>query len=377
MIVSLGRLGLLSISALLLASTTVDAGVIRADANVSERGVNIGWPYGSSKIRGVNLGGWLVLEPWITPSLFEATNNDNIVDEWTFCQLQDKSTATAALKNHWDTWITEADFKDIAAAGLNHVRIGLGFWAWDVSGGEPYIQGQVAYLDKAIGWARTYGLKVLIDLHGGVGSENGYDNSGHKGEALWATDSNNVLRTKNVLNTIAAKYADPAYWQVVTALGLLNEPAGYLNSQLLETTVQFWRDGYGATRWPWLPSSSAQSGLLIVISDAFQPISYWDGFMSEPTYTDVALDTHYYQVFSDAENSWDENTHIAQVCSKASDYANAPLWLMVGEWSLARTDCAKWLNGRGIGSRYDGSYSGSPTVGSCDGFTGDGSNFSR
>ena len=23
------------------------------------------------KIRGVNLGGWLVLEPWITPNLFE------------------------------------------------------------------------------------------------------------------------------------------------------------------------------------------------------------------------------------------------------------------------------------------------------------------
>ena len=24
------------------------------------------------KIRGVNLGGWLLLEPWITPSIFEA-----------------------------------------------------------------------------------------------------------------------------------------------------------------------------------------------------------------------------------------------------------------------------------------------------------------
>ena len=26
------------------------------------------------KIRGVNLGGWLVLEPWITPSIFEEVN---------------------------------------------------------------------------------------------------------------------------------------------------------------------------------------------------------------------------------------------------------------------------------------------------------------
>jgi aryl-phospho-beta-D-glucosidase BglC (GH1 family) len=28
-----------------------------------------------TKIRGVNLGGWLVLEPWITPGLFAAAND--------------------------------------------------------------------------------------------------------------------------------------------------------------------------------------------------------------------------------------------------------------------------------------------------------------
>ena len=38
---------------------------------------------------------------------------------------------------------------------------------------------------------------------------------------------------------------------------------------------------------------------------------------------------------------------------------------MVGEWSLASTDCAQWLNGRNIGSRYDGSYPGSSYHGSC------------
>ena len=35
--------------------------------------------WGQDKVRGVNLGGWFVLEPWITPSLFEATP-DNVVD---------------------------------------------------------------------------------------------------------------------------------------------------------------------------------------------------------------------------------------------------------------------------------------------------------
>jgi aryl-phospho-beta-D-glucosidase BglC (GH1 family) len=37
---------------------------------------------------------------------------------------------------------------------------------------------------------------------------------------------------------------------------------------------------------------------------------------------------------------------------------------------------AKYLNGRGVGARYDGSMSGSPKVGSCTGLTGKASTFS-
>ena len=41
-------------------------------------------------MRGVNLGGWLLLEQWITPAFFEEVNigelQDKIVDEWTTFQ---------------------------------------------------------------------------------------------------------------------------------------------------------------------------------------------------------------------------------------------------------------------------------------------------
>ena len=40
------------------------------------------------------------------------------------------------------------------------------------------------------------------------------------------------------------------------------------------------------------------------------------------------------------------------------------------------TDCAKYLNGRGVGARYDGTYPGSTKVGSCTGLTGSASSFS-
>jgi len=43
------------------------------------RGDSLKFDFGNEKVRGVNLGGWFVLEPWITPSIFEATP-DNVVD---------------------------------------------------------------------------------------------------------------------------------------------------------------------------------------------------------------------------------------------------------------------------------------------------------
>jgi glucan 1,3-beta-glucosidase len=58
-----------------------------------------------------------ILQPWITPSIFDNTGDDKIVDEYTFGQYQDHSKALITLTNHWDTWITESDFEAIAKAG--------------------------------------------------------------------------------------------------------------------------------------------------------------------------------------------------------------------------------------------------------------------
>ena len=124
------------------------------------------WDYSNDKVYGVNLGGWFVLEPWITPSMFPA-DQDAVVDEYTLMQYLG-SNAQSTMENHWDTWITEADFTAIAKAGLNHVRIPIGYWAVTKQSGDPYVQGQLYRLDNAVTWARTAKLKMLIDLHGGT-----------------------------------------------------------------------------------------------------------------------------------------------------------------------------------------------------------------
>ena len=69
--------------------------------------------------------------------------------------------------------------------------------------------------------------------------------------------------------------------------------------------------------------------------------------------------------------------HISDICNRASTLANFSLWTVVGEWTPAPNDCAKYLNGRGVGSRYDGTFPGSTRVGSCTGLTGMASTFSQ
>jgi len=329
--------------------------------------------YGSETVQGVNLGGWLVLEPWITPSLFDNTGNDDIVDEWTFCELQDTDTATSALQNHWNTWITEQDLADIAAAGLNHVRLPVGYWAFEVGPGEPYIQGQLPYLNDAITWAGNQGLKVIVDLHGAPGSQNGFDNSGHRiSYPEWQSNSTNVQRTDAIIKTIASMFAGIP--QVVSIIAPLNEPAGYDGSSVLDVVTQYYYDSYGNIRYPY--GTSQESNTVVLLHDAFQPLSYWSGYQTPPQWQGVAMDTHIYQMFSQSEVEYSNTQHISAACQMSSSLSGFDLWLIVGEWTPAATDCATYLNGRGIGARYDGTYPGSTYVGSCSGLTGSASTFS-
>ena len=75
-----------------------------------------------------------------------------------------------------------------------------------------------------------------------------------------------------------------------------------------------------------------------------------------------------------------QSQHISTACAKGSSLASFSenqLWAIVGEWVPASTDCAKWLNGRNVGARWDGTYDGSGNaLGSCDGLTGNSSTFS-
>jgi aryl-phospho-beta-D-glucosidase BglC (GH1 family) len=71
-------------------------------------------------VRGVNLGGWFILELWMMPSFFtDDLVAKKVTDQWSYMKAVDTATAQKALTNHWKTWVTESDFQQIKAAGLS------------------------------------------------------------------------------------------------------------------------------------------------------------------------------------------------------------------------------------------------------------------
>lgn len=62
---------------------------------------------------GVNLGGWLVLEPFITPGIFQ--RYPGAVDEFTLTRMMREQGTLAELEDHYATFIVGPSFLSASA----------------------------------------------------------------------------------------------------------------------------------------------------------------------------------------------------------------------------------------------------------------------
>lgn len=132
-------------------------------------------PRGSSpsKIRGVNLGSFFIIEPWMASLRWASMGCGGLKSEWDCVKALGQSTANAAFANHWKTWITTSDLRIMALYGLNTIRIPVGFWLREdlVLPGEYFPQGGFSYLRKICAYATKLGFYIVIDLHGAPGAQ--------------------------------------------------------------------------------------------------------------------------------------------------------------------------------------------------------------
>ncbi|RDL35174.1 uncharacterized protein BP5553_07105 [Venustampulla echinocandica] len=280
-------------------------------------------------LRGVNLGGWFILEKWMNSDVFTGAFSE-ATDQFTFDAIPG---AEDALEKHWSTYFTESDIQDLAATGINALRIPIGYWAFDNSNSH-YIKGADVYLEKAIDWARNAGMKVWVDCHGSPGSQNGHDHSGKIGSVDWQEDANRK-QSISVLETMASKYGSAEYADVVVGLELTNEPLADSTHSLSE--IQEWtEEAYAAVK-----AASSNPNMVITIHDAFQGPEKWADVVQNLGPGSFGIDTHMYQLFSDEDNLLTQPQHITKACGWASSLAtsNAITPTYTGEWSGITNVC--------------------------------------
>ncbi len=284
-------------------------------------------------LRGVNLGGWLVLEKWMTPSLFEARA---ATDETTWCAELGRE-APRRLRAHWERFITRDDFRWLARAGINAVRIPLGHWIFGPPypyhakygpDRHPFVEGGIEVLDRAFAWAEESGLRVMLDLHAAPGCQNGFDNGGMKDVCEWHTRPEYVAYSVEVLGRLAERYrANTA----LHAIELLNEPRWDIPTAFLKS---YYERAYAAIR-----AHCPAERVAVVFHDGFRSHREYLGFMQAPDFRNVVFDVHRYQTFERADLELDLDGHVHKAAVLWRDEAEQiqrelGLPAIAGEWSL-------------------------------------------
>ncbi|KAI0356336.1 glycoside hydrolase [Trametes cingulata] len=339
--------------------------------------LNESWKWGEDRINGVNIGGLFVPEPFIVPALFEA--NPGAVDEWTLSTiLASKGQLQEVMENHYDTFITEEDIAQIAGAGLNWIRVPIPFWAietWSNVGvdgqgqtvAEPFLARTCwKYILRLIGWARKYGLRVLLDLHTIPGSQNGYNHSGKLGSLNWLNGPMglaNAERSLDYIRTIAEFISQPEYKDVVQIFGILNEPfMGTIGRPPIES---FYLRAYEMVRS--ITGTGEGNGPMISFHDGFDSLTNWANFL--PGADRIIIDDHPYFAFDGQANrepvnvtadggdgtmmggKWPKQACNAWGASMNNSRKNFGISI-AGEFSNAINDCGLWVVGVGIDAHY-------------------------
>lgn len=305
------------------------------------------------KIKGVNLGNWLVLEKWMLPELFEGTGAE---DEVWLNRKMNPAELKEKMKEHRDTFITEQDFAFIKEQGIWLLRIPVPYF---IFGDRPPFNGCVEYLDKAFDWAEKYGLQILIDLHTVPGSQNGYDNGGLTGVCKWCKNPEEVEFALTVLERLAKRYGQR---QGLYGIEVLNEPisflvyatapstgkavdkeeakgSGYVPLPFLEN---FYRNAYRRLR-KILPENKT-----IVFHDGFR-LRHWGKFFHKEHMKNVVLDTHIYifamESFVPIHMPWVYQIYIKSQ-QRLIERIQRDVPVVVGEWCICNKYAEKAVSGK-------------------------------
>lgn len=204
------------------------------------------------EIKGINFGNLFIAEGWMTVNSIGALYNDDgsfkkvneqgIVEEYEeifqeemdaiLLERVEKGDFTAEeldelLDAFFYAYCTEADFKLISDTGLNTIRLPMYYRNFMEGSDEALTMRADAFekLDYFLELAKKYGLKVIVDMHGVVGGQSGYEHSGTRDCDFWDTEVY-IEEMCTLWKNIASYYVNerPDLASTILAYDLVNEP---------------------------------------------------------------------------------------------------------------------------------------------------------
>ncbi|MBN1870190.1 MAG: cellulase family glycosylhydrolase [Candidatus Omnitrophica bacterium] len=166
-------------------------------------------------LRGVNLGGWLMMEAYI----LHAPNYPEQKFKKEFADALGKNALHAfedAFRSHF---ITEGDFKNISRLGFNCIRLPFNGRLVEKAPFR-YDKHGTRFLDQAVRWARQYKIWLILDLHAAPGAQNCDWHSDSLGKAELWTKRKNQERAWALWEFLADRYRDE---DCIAGYDLLNE----------------------------------------------------------------------------------------------------------------------------------------------------------
>jgi len=310
-------------------------------------------------IYGVNLGSWLLLEPYMLPNEWSSMGGDPpstcscgaggcAGSEWDLVNRIGQDAANTAFATHWSTWFTQDDANAIAALGLNTVRIPLGFWIVDEAKDattDLFPEGGFGYLTQGLGWLADAGIHVLLDIHGVPDQQvaNNADTGRCQPSPSFFQNANSNFDRAALAATNLTKSAHTINeWRTVFAIEAINEPPQNVGSDPTPNYGTYMTQFTNAVRQA-ETDVGATSPLSLVFMDYNWQYGGTHDNPADSAQGNAFYDNHLYYSFGGVASAATQDAYMQSICnigqSRVSQDAssnNSPL--VFGEWWLATED---------------------------------------
>ncbi len=276
-------------------------------------------------LRGVNLGGWLVMEPWMVPA-----DSSGLPDEYSIIQELDSrfgvKTEQSLILTYRQSWITTQDLDNIEAQDMNVVRVPV-WWGDFYTLNGAWRSDAFDLLDWLVSAASSRGIYTIIDMHGVPGGQSESDDTGEQNQNLYWTNASDQARAVQLWSAIAAHFKGNAG---VAGYDLLNEPDGAPNTRAV----------WNAFNSLYTKVRAADPAHIIIMEGTF---GNWDWAMlpSPSTYgwTNMVYEMHEYQ--------WSGTVTAVEsgAGNQVTDFNNHKSWNVpdyIGEFNAFGTGTAAW-----------------------------------